>query len=132
MVNCHWKVYILAKNYSNVSTISYFEIYLCEKPMSSLCQSLTILSWVLAKLCPKNRIFPSAPMLKYPKLRHQSLSLSPVSMLWKFVRSMLHIIKASQKNMDPLSWVFPIVSMIFNVMKKTCQDFYHIFWELWS
>ena len=55
-------------------------------------------------------------MLKYPKLRHQYLSLSPVNMLWKFVRSMLHISKASQENMDSVSWVFPIVSMIF---KKT-------------
>ena len=43
---------------SSLASLSYFDNYLCEKPMSSLCQSLTILSWVLVKLCPKNHIFP--------------------------------------------------------------------------
>ena len=52
-------------------------------------------------------------MLKYPQLHHQYLSLSSVNVLYKFVRSMLHILKASQENIDSLSWVFPIVSMVF-------------------
>ena len=63
----------------NVLTMSCFDNNLCEKLMSIQCQNLTILSWVLSKLCSKNGIFPLAPMLSYPKLRHQSLSLSPVN-----------------------------------------------------
>ena len=31
MENRHWKVYILAKSYLNVSTTSNFDMYLCEK-----------------------------------------------------------------------------------------------------
>ena len=39
---------------------------------------------------------------------------------------MLHILKASQENIYSLSWVFPIVSMVFKIPLRVRDKFFKI------